>query len=250
MTPVILITRPREGALETAAQVEALGFDVLFAPALEIEDMDVFLPDPATCQGLIFSSAHGVRSFMRRKPQAGFFSIPVFVVGDHTADATRQAGFTDIRNASGTMKDLVALIRRSMIPPVRLLHLRGRDVRDDPVVLLDRDAGWFIDGITLYKADPVETLPSDAVAALKAGEVAAILFYSVRSVQAFVSAAVKEGLQADFTRTRAFCLSDSVVDSLRCFNWAGVRVASQPDNAGMMALIKMLDNHADRPKSP
>ncbi|HEY8190064.1 MAG TPA: uroporphyrinogen-III synthase, partial [Micavibrio sp.] len=249
MTPLILITRPREDAAETAAQIEAAGFDVLSAPMLEIHDTGIPLPNPSACQGLIFSSAHGVRSFMRRGPEAEFLSMPVFAVGDHTAREARQAGFADIRNASGTMKDLVGLVRDSMTPPLRLLHVRGRDVRDDPAALLDRNAGWMIDGITLYAADPVETMPSDAMEVLAAGLVDAVLFYSARSAQAFASAVLKAGQPVDFAWTRAFCLSDSVVESIRRFNWADIRVASYPDNAGMMALIKTLETMQTDPNS-
>lgn len=236
MIPTVLITRPAEDAAETAAAVAALGYRVLCTPALEIHDTDEPLPDPALYQGVIFSSANGVRAFSRRYPPAGYFSIPVFAVGEHTADVARKAGFVQVQSGQGTMKDLTASMKAQITPGARLLHLRGQDMRENPADYLSTP----IDGITLYRADPVTRLEPEALAALREGAVQAVLFYSARSAASFVSALKNDWPEADLRATRALCLADSVIESLNRFNWAAIHVSLTPDQVGMLRLLKSL----------
>lgn len=235
MNRIVLITRPAEDSAETAAAVAALGYQPLCAPVLAIHDTDSMLPDPALYQGLIFSSANGIRAFIRRRPLAAYFSLPVFVVGNHTADIARAAGFTNVRNAKGTMQDLIALVQNRVTAPFRLLHLRGADVREDPAATT-----LPIDGITLYRAAPVTSLDPAALAALRAGKVEAVLFYSARSAESFVSALKNDWPEADLRATKALCLADSVVESLHRFNWAAIHVSLTPDQVGILRLLKSL----------
>lgn len=238
--PIILITRPADDAPDTVDRVRGLGFDPVFAPALSIHDTGASLPDLSAFDGFIFSSAHGVRGLVRRNPAAGYLSRTVYTVGDHTAAAARAAGFTTIINAAGTMRDLVALLRRDLTPPVRLLHLRGRDVRDDPAALLPRSGGWLIDGLALYGADPVPDLPDAVADLIRRKSIHGVLFYSARSAAAFAAAVQKDCPGADFSGSLALCIADTVLDSLHGLNWRAVRVAATPDQAGMMHLLESL----------
>lgn len=235
MKPVILITRPAE-TVEIDPAITAMGFRPVLAPALQIEDLSVILPDSSAAQGLIFSSANGVRAFERLRPDPGFFRKPVFAVGDHTASVAMAVGFTDVRSAAGTMKDLVALIRRQMVPPSKLLHLRGRDGRDNPAILLPQSEGWSVDGITLYNAEPVQAPALEAVEALESGQVDAVMFYSARSAASFMTLYKR----FNFRGIQALCLADSVVESLDRSQWAEIIVSARPDQSGMLALLKSL----------
>ena len=238
--PIILITRPADDAPDTADRVRGLGFDPVFAPALSIHDTGAVFPDLSVFDGFIFSSAHGVRGFAARNPAAVHFSKTAYTVGDHTAAAARAAGFTKIINAAGTMRDLAARLRRDTMLPVRLLHLRGRDVRDDPAVLLPRGDGWLIDALALYSADPVLNLPAAAADLIGRKSIHGVLFYSARSAAAFVAAVQKEWPKADFSGSLALCIADTVLDSVRGLNWRAVHVAATPDQAGMMRLLESL----------
>lgn len=234
MKPLVLITRPEEDAVETAAAVDRLGFHAVCVPVLKINYTDSALPEAAQAQGLIFSSANGVRAFLRDDLAFTFFEKPVFVVGDHTAEIARQGGFTDVRSASGAMKDLVALIRKDMVPPARLLHIRGRDVRENPAILLPRFEGWVIDGIVLYAAETVTTIT------LPDGPIAAALFYSARSAEAFTKAVPEGRLRG----AKALCLSQSVLESLKQEQWAEICVSRHPDQTSMMELVQGLSHKA------
>lgn len=247
MNPRILITRPEEEAAATAEMVKNCGFDPLCAPVLELRDTGAALPDPSLYNAVIFSSAAGVRAFQAGDSDPRWFSKKVFAVGPHTAAQARQAGWRDVVSAAGTMADLVVLMRETLAPPARLVHFRGRDVRHDPAADLEPD-GYRVDGIVLYRADPAPALPAPVVAALRNSEIAAVLFYSARSAQAFIAALRRDWPEADLRGTKALCLAHSVVESAMGLNWAEILVSPTPDQAGMQSLLNQIVRDASRPE--
>ncbi|PXA92809.1 uroporphyrinogen-III synthase, partial [Caulobacter sp. D5] len=95
--PRVWITRARPGAEATAARLSALGFTPLIDPLLEVRD----LPWTANLAGvgaLAFTSRNGVAAFARISGERG---LPVFAVGDATAEVAAEAGFTRIESAQG-----------------------------------------------------------------------------------------------------------------------------------------------------
>jgi uroporphyrinogen-III synthase len=235
----ILVTRPVDDTAEIAGVIESLGFQPVFSPSLKIIDESVALPDPASYRGLIFSSVNGVRAFARLNPDASYFQLPAFAVGPGTAAELAEIGFTEIHTAAGTMRSLIPLLQAHFKGGAPLLHFRGRDIRDDPSALLP----WPIDGITLYRAEQIESLDSAALDALSAGSVAAVLLYSARSAEAFVLAAKNAGMDGVFGGVKALCLADSVLESAHHLNWAECHVAATPDQNGMIRLLEELKRH-------
>lgn len=240
MISAVLITRPAGDAAEIADIVRSFGFDPVISPVLRIVDELVILPAAQNFSGVIFSSVNGVRAFLRGNPDPVYFSLPVFAVGPGTANALREGCFTAVHTAAGTMRDLVALLQFHFPAPVPLLHIRGQDVRDDPRSLLP---AWPISAIALYRAEKIEMLDDAARSAFLAGSVAAVLLYSSRSGEAFVSALKNDLPAVDLRATRALCLADSVLESVHHLNWAECRVATSPDQAGMIRLLEELKRH-------
>lgn len=245
MTRTILVTRPVDDTAEIAGVIEALGFRVLQSPVLEIIEQAVNLPDAASYRGLVFSSVNGVRGFARLNPDAAYFRLPAFAVGPGTAAELAKIRFSDIETGAGTMRSLIPLLQDRFHAPTPLLHIRGRDIRDDPGQLLP----WPIDGLVVYAADFIETLDSATLAALGAGQVEAVMLYSARSAEAFVLAAKNAGISAHFQGVKALCLADSVLESAHHLNWAECHVAATPDQNGMIRLLEELKHHADRHQS-
>lgn len=241
VTPAtVLITRPVEDAAETARMAEALGFAPVIAPVMAVHDVAATLPDPALYKAIIFSSANGVRSFERRMLGAAYAHLPVFAVGEHTALVARNAGFTTVHSGAGTMESLIPVIQRELNVPARLLHLRGRDRREDPRQYLALTDGWAFDDVILYETRGVERFDPAVVAALRSGAVQAVVLYSAKSADCFVSALRQDWPEATLPGTKALCLADSVVESARQLNWAEILVSHSPDQAGMTRLLKSL----------
>src|SRR5689334_6266641 len=121
----VLVTRPVDDANETAALLHARGHDAIVAPLLEVRYHDGHPLHLDAIQGLLATSANGVRAFARRTSRRDF---AVFAVGSQTAQAARDAGFSDVRNADGDAGTLAQTVQASASPQDGpLLHVSGAE---------------------------------------------------------------------------------------------------------------------------
>jgi uroporphyrinogen-III synthase len=116
---------------------------MILSPALVIEAKGA-LPDLGAYRWLIFTSRSGVRQFAALSDRR---DIPVYAVGDATADEARKAGMTAI-SSSGDAADLLARIGadRASGP---MLHLRGAHAAADVTGALSA-AGIPADEAVIY----------------------------------------------------------------------------------------------------
>ncbi|HRK65281.1 MAG TPA: uroporphyrinogen-III synthase, partial [Terricaulis sp.] len=121
----IAITRALPDAEESAARIRALGGEAIIAPLLTIIPM-AYDTNVEDAQALIFTSIAGVRAF----PDARrMHAKRVLTVGDASAHAAREAGFTDVRSADGDAAALAAMAIATLDPKAGpLIHIRGTHV--------------------------------------------------------------------------------------------------------------------------
>ncbi len=92
----ILVTRPRHQSRALAKPLEALGAEVIPAPAIRIEPPDDFAPLDAALSRLedydwlVFTSVNGVDAFFERCTQTP--RVRIAAIGPATADAIRERG--------------------------------------------------------------------------------------------------------------------------------------------------------------
>ena len=89
----ILITRPEEDAASLADILTGLGHEVRVEPLLSVRLHDGAALDTADAQALLFTSANGVRAAAQLTTSR---HLPALCVGDATAKAAREAGFTRV----------------------------------------------------------------------------------------------------------------------------------------------------------
>jgi uroporphyrinogen-III synthase len=166
---------------------------------------------------------------------AGIANLPVFAVGARSAEAARQAGFGNVSTADGDTKNLVKLIAsRNAGTIAPLLYLAGEDRAGDLVADLAAH-GIRAELKIVYRAIS-EPFPSVLAAALEAGDVDAVLHFSRRSAELFVSGASSAGVAGPALDVRHLCLSAPVAEPLA---GAGrVVVAARPDEAALLALLR------------
>ncbi|HEX9702689.1 MAG TPA: uroporphyrinogen-III synthase, partial [Rhodospirillales bacterium] len=122
----LLITRPKDDAQTLADALAALRIDCLIEPVIEVADVDGPPPDLSGVQALLVTSANGARAFARRH---GGRALPVLAVGDASAAAARDLGFTSVESARGDVQALAALVRARLAPARgALLHVAASDV--------------------------------------------------------------------------------------------------------------------------
>ena len=232
--PCVLVTRPRPDADALVQALAGRGVDTVAAPLLEIVLQDGPAPDLVGVQALLVTSANGVRAFAAR---SALRIHPLFAVGDATAAAARAAGFRDVKSAGGNVGDLAALAIRQLDPMAGdLLHVAGTDVAGDLAGELAA-AGFTLRRAVLYATHAATAMPEAAATALRAGQIDAVLFFSPRTADSFVTLAQDAGLGDACRRVGAICLSDAVATSARSLPWREIAVADAPTQAALLAAL-------------
>lgn len=124
MTRPLFILRPEPGNAATSAAAIALGLTVHSYPLFETMSIDWEAPDPARYVGIIMTSANAAR--LAGSQLERFVHLPLYAVGEVTAEAARMAGFLSVVAGDGDVERLLARI--ATLGLHRLLHLSGADV--------------------------------------------------------------------------------------------------------------------------
>jgi uroporphyrinogen-III synthase len=231
----ILLTRPKADAQRTAAALRARGHEVIVAPLLDLE----ILPDADLGTGswsaIMVTSANAVRAIAGHRQRDELRGIAVFTVGDRTAQAMRDCGFTNITSAGGNVDDLARLVAVRLNPPAHLLYLAGEERSGDLAGLL-RDRNFVVHTALVYRAVVTANLPRHAADALATG-LDGVLHFSRRSAEAYVNAARNTGLLEDaLAKPVHYCLSDRTAEPLTQAGAADIRIAARPDEAALIEL--------------
>lgn len=232
----LLVTRPEPEAERTAQTLRARGHDVLVAAMLRIEPVPVTIPNgPWTA--MVMTSANAARSVSGDPTLDRIRGLGAFVVGAHTAQAARRAGFTDVTSADGNAADLAAMLaRRFRAERTRLLYLCGEQRAFDLAGALKRE-GIEVCNVEVYRAAIADRLPPEADAAFRAGNLDGVLHFSRRSAEAYVACATCGGNLAAALRPVHYCLSSQIATILIDAGALRVSTAPSPDEPALLALI-------------
>ena len=217
------VTRTAPGASATAARLTGMGHQPLVSPLLAIEPLHPEM-DLAGVAALAFTSGNGVDAFARLADRR---DLPVFTVGDATADAAAAAGFADVRSAGGDVTDLAALIGAEMGGGV-LLHAGAREPAGDLIGDLAR-RGVTARTVAVYAA--VDAPAAAGLAALSRGELDGVLIHSPRAGRRLAERA------PDARDLPAFCISPAAAAPLVEAGYIRVRAAPFPDETSLLKLL-------------
>lgn len=230
--PFVLVTRPEPDAHATAAFLRARGFRPLLAPMLRIAPLPARLPPPDRLQAVLAGSLNAVRTL-----PLSHRGVPLLAVGDATAEEARRHGFRDVRSASGDAAALAALAARILDPaagPVLLPTRPGEGLR----LATDlRTRGFRVLRRVTYDARPVDGLAPETEAALRASEVAAVLFFSASAARVFARLVRDHGLEGQLTGAEALAISEAAASGLTGLAFRRIRSAARPDQDSLLALL-------------
>lgn len=231
----ILITRPEEQAQAFAQALKGMGYTTLTEPMLTINSVPFTPPDLQEFQALVFTSVNAVRFFAQQSLNR---HIPVFCVGDKTAEVAKSHGYSVVYSASGAGEGLAHLIvSRSEDRKRPLLHPRAADI----AVPLQRwlaGHGMTLVPLIVYKAEKTRVLSPVCQEALLGGRIAMIPFFSKRTAESFLALVQELGLTHTLATIKALSISASVVQSVQSFPWLDVCMAKTPDQDGIIELIR------------
>ncbi len=232
----VLVTRPEPAAERTAAALIARGHKVWKVPLMRIEPVAADLA--GSWGGVVITSANAPAAIAQNAARGALLTLPLIAVGERSAQAARSAGFGNVVSAGGDVRDLVRLLgERRIEAKAPLLYLAGEDRAADLA------AGLAAHGIAaatrvVYRA-VTAPFPDELVAALEAGDVQAVLHFSRRSADNYLSGAREAGVAGQALSVRHYCLSAQVAAPLAAAGAGRVAVAPRPEEAALIELLPL-----------
>jgi uroporphyrinogen-III synthase len=229
----VLVTRPRPEGERTAAALRVKGHDVMLTPLMQVR------PIPAVVSGnwsaVIVTSANALR-VLTAAQLAPLLHLPLYAVGERSAEAARNAGFRDVHSAQGDAAALVRLIdERYANESAPHLYLAGVDRAADIAGAL-AGKGIKVTTVEVYRT-MTTGYPPELMTAIEQDRLAAALHFSRRSADNFVIGAKAAGLAAKALALKQLCLSAQVAEPLRLAGAEDVVIARRPDEASLLALL-------------
>jgi uroporphyrinogen-III synthase len=241
----VLVTRPSPDDETTAAALRAKGYQAIKAPMLRFEAVAFQDDADARFGAVIVTSANALRGIEPHLAGSRLLKLPLFAVGEPTAEAARRAGFAKVSSAkgdAGALRELVlASVRAKELKKASpLLYLAGADLARDLAGELG-ERGLTVITHSTYRMIPVTSLPRETSEAFAANGVEAVLHYSRRSARAFLEAARAAGVEISALAVPQCCISDAVAAIVRDAGATQVLAARSPDeNALLEALARAL----------
>jgi uroporphyrinogen-III synthase len=220
----VAILRPEPGATATVERARRRGLDAMATSLFEVEPLEWAAPDAASFDALLLTSANAVRhggdKLIRLR------SLPVYAVGEATAQAARDAGFEVASTGDAGADESLA----SLAPNLRLLHLCGEHRR------IPDNAPQEITPIVVYRSRPKESVD------LSGSEGSLVLIHSTRAGQRFASLVDAAGI--DRRGIAIVAISPEAADAAGG-GWASVQSAQAPNDDALLALAERLCNKPD-----
>ena len=231
----IAVTRPQADGERSAKALRAYGHDVLLAPLMRVEPIAADLS--GDWSAVVVTSANAPGAIADNPAREQVRTLKVFAVGARSADAARAAGFAQVEAAGGDVHDLVQLIAEQHRDATPLLYLAGEDRAADLVGDLARHRVAAAMRV-VYRA-VTAPFPPALVAALRGGTLDAVLHYSKRSAENFVSGARAAGVAPGALALRHFCISTQAAAPLAEAGAANVLVTEHPGEASLIELLRV-----------
>jgi uroporphyrinogen-III synthase len=231
----VLVTRPAISAGRTGQRLAALGHEPLLLPLFRAEHdaAGVALARAAKDIGsIIVTSAEAIRALGRAEELAG---IPVFAVGQKTAKAALDAGFSAVETAGADGAALARYLCRRFPDGTgpNLLYLTG-EPRTPQLEQTLVAARFRIMPAVCYRMQPVD-IAGDELQSLFQTAPDAVLLYSSETARRFFDAAGSVVRQHE--EMKILCLSAAVAEAVPAEIRNPVRWAATPDEDALFELL-------------
>lgn len=224
----VWLTRPQRDSERMEAALAVRGIDSIVAPVMEIAALDVTF-DEAMPDGLILTSRRAAKALQAIPP--AWRTLPVYCVGNATAEAAKRYHFEHTISGQGSALDLLPLIAQRHGNHDRLLHLSGDAVKIDLAPLL-ASRGITLERKVVYESHRVAALSPALTHALHVHALTGVVFYSPRTVR-FATELVGDALH----QLDAYCLSMDIAAAAAKAGCKRVHACPIPTHQAMMELL-------------
>jgi uroporphyrinogen-III synthase len=233
----LIVTRPAEDAERQAARLCALGHEALTLPLMQVVYQPVTPLQLDGVQALIATSRNALRGLAHNAAFAEATLLPLYCVGESTADFARELGFARVFAGEGTAKELVPLIGQSLDPGAGpLLYLTGHHLAFDLETPL-KSEGFLIPRLILYDTREIGAVGARRLADALHQGVDGVILMSPRTSTIFAGLLKKFNLEQEAGAITCYCYSDAIARPLREINGLTIAVSSHPTEEDLMELI-------------
>tara|TARA_B100000029_G_scaffold407807_1_gene408858 strand:- start:571 stop:1293 length:723 start_codon:yes stop_codon:yes gene_type:complete len=230
----LLITRPKRDSVSLAEKLRKIGVAPAVQPMLNVRILGKTVPELDNLQALLVTSANGLRAFSLKCPSR---KIRVLSVGEASAEAAKNSGFSEIESADGDVNDLVELVRAKLSPENGiLLHPAGTEVAGNLGESLRKD-GFDYQRLVLYEAQEIREFQPSILDLLDGKGFWGVLFFSPRTAKIFEDLLEKTKRDQAVVNLDALCLSRNVGQALR-LNWKNIRIANKPNQCSLIETVE------------
>jgi len=216
--PAFLL-RPEPGWSASAAAARSIGLKVQGEPLARVEAVTCQIPD-RRFDGLLVGSAN---VFRHGGPVLETFrDLPVHCVGESTADAARESGFSVETVGHGGLANVVASLAGRRL---KLLRPCG-----EARIVLDPPAGMEVTDAVVYR---LSNIPIGPALADNLGRGGVVLLHSAELARHF--GAECERLTLSRTQLDAVLIGPRLLPAAGD-GWRGIHIAERPDDAALLAL--------------
>ena len=234
----IINTRPMENQAELSDQLSAMGYDVIAAPMMKYESVKYPKPNFHHFDAVLISSLQAFRVFKGKIPT----HIPLFVVGEHTADVIAEEDHYKIAAVAENMSKLVTKLkqtyrtRRKNPDDVVVLYLSGEDISYDPYPRLE-NTRIQLDRLSVYRATLKQIYPLELLQLLIREEKAAVIFLSKRTAVQFTKLVDQYDMRYNLKFLTAYCFSKKIASALGKRTYRDVQVSSKSDMSILLGMF-------------
>ena len=226
----VIVLRPEPSNVATVAAAQTLGLNAIATPMSRVEPVAWAAPPPERFDAILLGSANALRH--GGDGLANLTRLPVYAVGEVTAAAAREAGFTVVACGTGGIAELLS--RLAADDRSRVLRLAGEEH-----VPIEPPIGMQVQTLVAYTVRPLPLSP-EAVNASARGAV--VLLHSAVAAERFADQC--DALGIDRSTVSLACLGPRIAAAAGD-GWRRVGVAPRPDDPALLALAARMCQSAE-----
>ena len=228
----ILLTRPEKDSLNFSEYLDKNLFECFLAPLIKIIKCKYDFDKKEEFDFVLFTSRNGVRNFQQIKHKK-----KTFVIGDGTFNLAKKVGYTNMVNIKGNSNDLKIKIKPFLQKNKRILHptstLKNIDLEN-----FFESEGCYYKQLKCYKSIMINQKAELFENFFKSCKDGLVTLFSRRTAISFKKELSKLGLMQSYGGNKILTLSNSIAEEIKELNFDRVYVSSQPNEKGMLNLIK------------
>ena len=229
----ILVTRPQPQADKTAQKLIAMGHDVIVEPMLSFQRLTVDGDVAGDAKAIAATSARAIEALVFNGLVSQLQHLPLYCVGEATARAAEASGFQKVFQAGGDVDSLSKLIVDSN-QDAPVFYPAAVDRSGDLAGQLEQQ-GIACRMVEIYQMAAATGFSEKTREQIQSQTVDYALFYSLRTIQIFLSLSNLEKTTVFLNSMKALCVSKRVAEHAGAFG--EVFTAKTPNEDSLLELL-------------